>query len=178
MDGQEKEAARLGARLKRPASIRSSPARSGLQTAQALGLDPAVAIVTDPHLGDWDVGSWRGLPLADVAAQDEAGFQAWLAEPAAAPHGGETLLQLIERAGEWLHARCAERGRLVAVSHAAVLRAAVVHVLQAPAPAFWKVDAPPLSCLDLSSDGRRWTLRLPDGAGWPGRADSMLPADP
>ena len=47
----------------------------------------------------------------------------------------------------------------VAVTHAAVIRAAILAVMGASAACFARIDVTPLSLTDLRSDGRRWTLR-------------------
>jgi broad specificity phosphatase PhoE len=133
----------------------SSPALCARQTAAALGLDAAV----DPALRDCDFGRWSGRSLAEVHADDPQAVAAWLADPVAAPHGGESVAAMSNRVAAWLD-DCAKRaGRLVAVTHASVIRAAVVRVLDAPARAFWRVDVAPLSMVDLGSDGARWNLR-------------------
>ncbi|MDZ7904798.1 MAG: histidine phosphatase family protein [Cypionkella sp.] len=51
------------------------------------------------------------------------------------------------------------KGRIVAVTHASVIRAIVLHILQAPAEAFWSLDIAPATMTDLRHDGRRWTVR-------------------
>jgi hypothetical protein len=40
-----------------------------------------------------------------------------------------------------------------------VIRAAIVHVIQAQLPSFWRIDVLPLSMTDLRTNGRRWVLR-------------------
>ncbi|WP_146617958.1 histidine phosphatase family protein, partial [Rhodoplanes serenus] len=85
-------------------------------------------------------------------------FAAWRSGPDAAPEGGESLRALLARVGAWLDARMSAR-KLLAVTHPAVVRAAVVHVLAAPPSSFWQVDAGPLALVDLRHDGRRWALR-------------------
>jgi hypothetical protein len=45
------------------------------------------------------------------------------------------------------------------VAHPAVLRATAIAALNAPPALFWRLDAGPLTRLELRSDGRRWTLR-------------------
>ena len=62
--------------------------------------DPAI----EPELRDWDVGHWRGRGLDDIAAEDPTGLHAWMTEPAAAPHGGEALVELLRRVERWLGA--------------------------------------------------------------------------
>jgi broad specificity phosphatase PhoE len=138
----------------------SSPALCARQTAAALGLDAtAHAALRDCHYG-----RWSGRNLADVQAVDPHGIGIWLADPEAAPHGGESLAELFDRVAEWLDDRVKGTGRFVAVTHASVIRAAVLHVLDAPARSFWRIDVAPLGMVDLSSDGARWNLRPGDEA--------------
>jgi broad specificity phosphatase PhoE len=132
-----------------------SPGRAARETATALGL----AAAPEPALRDCDYGRWAGRRLADVQAEDAPGIAAWLADATAAPHGGESLAAVIRRVAEWLGTRVADRGHTVAVTHAPVMRAAIMAVLDAPAPAFWRIDVAPLAIIELGSDGRRWNLR-------------------
>jgi broad specificity phosphatase PhoE len=120
------------------------------QTADALGLHVAV----DDRLADLDTGRWRGLGLDEV---DPADLAAWTTDPAAALHGGETVLALLERMRSWL----AEQpvGRTVAVTHPAVIRAVLVTALAADLASFWRIDVTPLSTTSLHGQGGRWTLR-------------------
>ena len=59
--------------------------------------------------------------LKDVADREPEAFAAWLGDPAAAPHGGESLAALIERAGGWL-AEFPGAGRRDAGRHPCVVR--------------------------------------------------------
>ena len=138
----------------RIARLLSAPERRARQTAAALG---AGAIV-EPALRDCDYGTWRGRSLAEIGAEDPEGAAAWLADPAAAPHGGEPLAALLDRVGRWLD-RFEDPGHTAAVTHPAVIRAAVVRVLGAPPAAFWRIDVEPLSLCDLRRHAGRWTLR-------------------
>ncbi|GAA0668950.1 histidine phosphatase family protein [Streptomyces malaysiensis subsp. malaysiensis] len=142
----------------------TAPSERCRGTAAALGLDAAVA----PELGDLDVGRWRGRSLDEVGQQAPEEVAAWLSDPAAAPHGGESLLALVERIGVWLEARKAgsaspyppaREGRLLAVVEPAVARAALVHALGLPASAFWRLDVAPLTATELSGRAGRWNLR-------------------
>ena len=47
----------------------------------------------------------------------------------------------------------------IAVTHPAVIRAAIVHALQVPLPAFWRFDIAPLSLTDLRFNGGVWSVR-------------------
>ncbi|MFH8985566.1 histidine phosphatase family protein [Streptomyces varsoviensis] len=134
------------------------------ETAQALGLAAADAV---PALGDLDAGRWRGRSLAEVAGAEPAAVAEWLADPEAAPHGGESVAALVARVGGWL-ASCAE-GRLLAVAEPAAVRAAVVYAVGLPPQVFWRLDVPPLTLTELTGGAGRWNLRCgrPLGAGPP-----------
>ena len=133
----------------------ASPASAAIETAAAFGL----AAREEPALRDLDVGVWAGRSLAEIADADPAAAAAFLADPAFAGHGGESIEALVARVGAWLDEMRGERGRIVAVSHAALVRAAAIAVLGAPASAFWRIDVAPLDALAFGSDGRRWVLR-------------------
>jgi broad specificity phosphatase PhoE len=148
-------AAADGARalLPRAGHVRRAPDRACRETCAALGL----AADPDDGLRGWDLGRWAGRTLDEVAAVDPAAVHAWLADPGAAPHGGEPLTALLARVADWLAA--APAGGSLAVCGPAVARAAVVTVLGAPPAAFWRIDVTPLSRTDLRGGPERWTVR-------------------
>ncbi|MEV4611172.1 histidine phosphatase family protein [Kitasatospora sp. NPDC049258] len=131
--------------------VRAAPSRRCAETAAALGLDAPA----DPALADLDTGGWRGRTLDEVAAEDPAALGRWLADPAAAPHGGESVLDLVDRIGTWL---AAQQGRVLAVVEPAVIRAAVVHALALPPHTFWRLDVEPLTLTRLTGGAGRWNL--------------------
>ena len=98
-----------------------------------------------PALSECDFGTWAGRTLAEVSEQDPDGARAWMTDPDARPHGGETLAELLERVGDWLDEQARLQGRAIAVTHGGVVKAAVVHALGAPPMAFWRVDVAPLT---------------------------------
>ncbi len=135
----------------------ASPTTAAAETAALLGLSAG----PEPALRDLDVGLWAGLALETVAAREPDALAFWLTDPAAAPHGGESVVALLERVGRWLDGLAAEPGpsRVIAVTHAAVIRAAVVHALGAPATAWARLDVPPLGRAVLSRSGPAWRLQ-------------------
>ncbi|WP_405461992.1 histidine phosphatase family protein [Streptomyces sp. NBC_00101] len=146
----------------------SGPSQRCLRTARALGVRP----VPEPVLHDWDMGRWRGRRLAEVSAGEPEGVAAWLGDPAAAPHGGESLHGLLGRVGGWLDSLAGADGasegdgRVLVVAEPAVVRAAVVHAVALPPAAFWRLDVAPLSLVALTGRAGRWNLTL--GAPLPG----------
>ena len=153
-DRQQAAAHALASELGVHDRILVAPERRTRQTAEAIGL----AVSVDADLRDCDYGRWSGLSLADLSETEPDALSAWLANPDSAPHGGESVAATIQRTATWLDRRASDATRLLAVSHPAVIRAAVVHVLEAPATSFWRIGVAPLSLVRMSHDGRRWTL--------------------
>lgn len=145
----------LSLSLRRWDRVVTSPALRARQTAAALSLNACV----HPALRDCDYGRWHGRKLADIQATHPAEVAAWLSDPGADPHGGESLLALTLRVSGWMADRSHDDGHTIAVTHAAVIRAAVIDVLGAPPKSFWRIDVEPLGLVELHSDKRRWVLR-------------------
>lgn len=134
--------------------VLTAPERRAVATAGALGTGATV----DPALRDLDHGTWRGLRMDEVPEPD---LMRWLTDPDAAPHGGESITALLARVGAWLARLDApDPQRIAAVTHPAVIRAAITHALSAPPSAFWRIDVRPVSVTRLHGSGGRWTLRL------------------
>ena len=137
-----------------------SPALCARQTAAALSLEPVI----DPDLRDCDYGRWAGRRLRDVEAEEPDGIMVWLSDVNEAPHGGESIADVRRRIGAWLDRRSHDRGHAVVVTHAAVIRCAVLHAIAALSQSFWHIDIAPLSATELRHDGSRWRWRafIPD----------------
>lgn len=131
----------------------TAPERRTRQTAQLLGL----RAVTDPRLADLDCGRWRGHTLGQLSPED---LEMWLTEPARAPHGGESIVELIERVAGWLESVTEDKSPAVAVTHSAVIRAAILVALDAPPKSFWRIDIAPVSSTVMHFRNGHWTLRL------------------
>lgn len=155
LDESAREQARaLAEALPRRAEVITSPARRCRQTAEAAGLEARV----DDAIADCDFGSWSGRTLSDVNDDDPQAVRAWMLDPAAFPHGGESLAVFTARISRWLDAQAELEGRIVAITHGEVVKAAVVHALSAPVLAFWRIDASPLAVTELQARHGRWTV--------------------
>jgi broad specificity phosphatase PhoE len=148
------EIAALGWKAPRAQQVCSGPERRVQETAQALGLSGTVVT----GLRDCDYGTWSGRELSEVQSSEPEEVLTWLTDATAAPHGGESILAMVDRVGRWLEDQHG-RGHIIAVTHPAVIRAAIVCALEAPLQAFWRIDIAPLSLTDLRFNGRVWTLR-------------------
>ncbi|WP_329118700.1 histidine phosphatase family protein [Streptomyces sp. NBC_01353] len=136
----------------------SSPSGRCRQTAEALGLTEAAPVAA---LAGCAMGRWRGRSLDELTAEEPESVAAWLSDPDAAPHGGESLRALRTRVAGWLDTL--EAGTVWAVAEPDVIRAAVVHTLGAPDATFWRLDVRPLATVHLSGRNGRWNLRLGEG---------------
>ena len=144
----------LRGRLRAPDRVLVAPACAARETAAALGLTAE----TEPAIGECDYGRWRGLSLAEIGAREPEALKAWLNDPAATPHGGESVAFLIERTGAWLSRELTRRGATLAVTHPSIIRAALVSALGANPASFWRIDVAPLSVVRLSGRDGRWNL--------------------
>lgn len=153
-------AAALAATLRRADAVLTGPSLRARQTAAAFSPEAGVEAALDECRYGW----WAGRTLAEVHADDPDAVAYWLAEPDAAPHGGESIADLCERVSTWL-AACRDRsGHIIVVTHASVIRAAMLAVLDAPLASFWRIDIEPLGLVDLRSDGGRWSFRASPGS--------------
>jgi broad specificity phosphatase PhoE len=109
-------------------------------------------------LRDCNFGGWTGKALADVASHDPTGLDAWLRDPYAAPHGGESLAELITRAGRVLDDHAWPNGRSVAVVTSLVARALLVHALGAAPEVIFRIDITPLGRALISRSQQTWRL--------------------
>lgn len=107
----------------------------------------------EPDLGPWDLGDWTGLPVDDVPD-----LAAWRHDPTFSGHGGESLLDLHARVAALLDRWHDRPGRWAAVTHAAVVRAAVLGCLGAPAAAAWDLDVAPHSVTELHTTADGWRV--------------------
>ncbi|NEA36486.1 histidine phosphatase family protein [Streptomyces sp. SID13031] len=162
--------------------VYSGPEIAALRTADALGLSPVVV----PALRDRDYGDWTGRELEELLEASPGTVATWLERPHTAPPGGESENDVITRVADWLGDLTqsgpssgslggsdsgpgsgsvdgggrgqADRRTVAAVVHPAVVRAAVLYVLDAPAESLRHVDVRPLSVVRLSAHAGSWSL--------------------
>ena len=138
----------------RNGQIWSAPEQRAQQTARLLGVPATPA----EDLRECSYGRWAGRRMDAVHAEDPEGILTWLTDPGAAPHGGESIEVLVSRIGAWMEER-RDAQRTVAITHPGVIRAAIVHALQVPPNAFWRIDIAPFTVTELRWNQHRWTVR-------------------
>lgn len=147
----------LAGAFKPSARVLSAPETRTRQTARLFRTE--AEIITE--LRDCDFGRWQGLRINELEQQEPDAVLAWIADSNAAPHGGESVVQVCERVGAWLDT-LREPGHVVAITHPFIIRAALLHALQCPPSAFNAIDIEPLSVTELRFNGR-WRLRMERG---------------
>ncbi|WP_160011453.1 histidine phosphatase family protein [Rhizobium sp. 18055] len=155
-DGAMAEAPALAQQLPRASRVFTSPALRARQTADALGLTAEMA----PALADCDYGRWAGQSIMALQQSEPDALATWMSDVDAAPHGGETIAALRDRLLPWMQEQSGAGGHAIAISHAALIRVAILIALQAPLSAFWRIDIDPLSTVRMTSNGTRWSLRF------------------
>jgi broad specificity phosphatase PhoE len=148
------EASALAPTMRRVDAAWTSPALRARQTANALGL--AATAVRD--LRDIDFGTWSGRSNAEIESVAPEALAAWMHDCAVAPHGGESIVEILERVASWFETVGQTQGRIVAVTHAAIVRAAILLALDAKPDSFWRIDVAPLCHVRLRGSAGRWRL--------------------
>jgi broad specificity phosphatase PhoE len=157
------QAGALAGTMPRADQVRCAPSTRCWQTAEATGLHA----VPDAGLSGCDFGEWTGRTLDEVVAEDPDAVTAWLTDPTARPHGGESICTLLDRVGRWVDGRVRNgepppAPTLIAIADPTVIRAAVVHAIDAPPRSIWRIDIAPLSQTVLAGGPGRWSLRSID----------------
>lgn len=146
--------ARAAAIRPTPDRVVCAPALAARQTTEGLGLVAEV----ETALADMDWGRWRGAALTDLQAAEPEALMAWLRDPSSGVPGGETFTALKERVAAWMQDVAAGEGRILAVTHPNVMRAALALALDIPPEAAFRIDIAPLTTVTLSFN-RVWRLQ-------------------
>jgi broad specificity phosphatase PhoE len=148
----------LGRFLERADRALIAPSAPARQTASEAGLDGE----PDVEIAGWDYGTWAGLTLDEVERRAPDGLWTWRLDPEARPHGGESLVELIERARRFVARVATLPGRTAAVTDGGFIKAAVISALDAPMELFWSIDISPASITELATAAdRRGDARQP-----------------
>ncbi len=106
-----------------------------------------------------DFGRWTGRGLLEVGRSEPEGLQAWLSDPYAAPHGGESLAAMVIRLGRWLDTTDWPDAKTEVETSSLVARGLVVHALGARPEVIFRVDVSPGGRVLLSRSGSFWRLQ-------------------
>lgn len=155
-------------------TVQSSPRERAMETAAVIAKEHALEVEIVPELDEGDFGAWTGQCFEDLAFDDR--WNAWnCARSHARPPGGESMRELQERiTGHLLRsARAKGCGSLVMVTHAEVIRAALLGLLGWSLDDYASLEIAPASVSVLEANGaglrviainRNWAVESHDHA--------------
>lgn len=148
--------------------IVTSPLLRTVQTAQAVAAVTGAAVVTDDGFRETDFGAWEGLTFAEAQQRWPDDVAAWLADPSAAPTGGESFATVDARVRAALERVLTDytRRTVLVVSHVTPIKTLVAAALLAPPAAMYRMhlDVGALSQIDWYADGPAVVRSLNDTA--------------
>ncbi|MBB4916405.1 bifunctional RNase H/acid phosphatase [Streptosporangium saharense] len=135
----------------------SSPLRRALVTAETVAAGLGLDVVVEPELREADFGAWEGHTFTEIQRRWPDELATWLADPSAAPPGGESFGDAARRVqviGDRLVERYEGRTVLV-VSHVTPIKMLLRSALLAPLAALYRMhlDLASLSLIEYYADG-------------------------
>ena len=148
----EQQADAIAARLAREGEllIEASPRRRTQQTARAIAKSTHAELLTAPDLDEIDFGRWSGQRFA-VLAEDPQ-WRKWNERrDVACTPAGDSITNVQARIARHLHRmQAAFPSRTIAiVTHAEVIRSALLWILEMPQKAYHKLEISPCSITTL-----------------------------
>jgi alpha-ribazole phosphatase len=138
-------------------AVYCSPLARARETAEAVADSSGLTALPDDTLMDMDFGEWQGLTLASVEEQYPEIYRTWATAPEAARvPGGETLADVLRRAGDGLRI-LAERYHdetVAVVTHRVVLKLLLARALGLDERAFWRIrqDTACINLIEVTGD--------------------------
>lgn len=124
----------------RPTRIISSPLRRCRNTAAPLAAMLHLPIEIDDRLIEIGHGSWEGLLRDEIAERDPERYRAWRTTPGSVSFdGGETLADVAARWQSFAADLAATNEITVVLTHDAVVRIALLLLLERPLDELWDV---------------------------------------
>jgi broad specificity phosphatase PhoE len=121
------------------AAVYASTYRRAIETAEAIAAPQGLSVQVEESLIERDFGEWEGLSANQIAERHPLGIAAFDAADDFAPPGGETILQVRDRALPVISriaaecARCsAHDAELAVIAHQGVTRVLLSHWLGLP----------------------------------------------
>jgi broad specificity phosphatase PhoE len=130
--------------------VQSSPRQRTLETATVIARHRGLGVEAYSALDEIDFGRWSGRTFRELEHDTE--WQRWnRARADARPPLGETMGEVQARVIshlERMHAK-QQRSCVVLVTHAEVIRCALLHALALPVAQWWLLEIPPASVTRL-----------------------------
>ncbi|KRC48728.1 MULTISPECIES: bifunctional RNase H/acid phosphatase [unclassified Nocardioides] len=146
----------------------ASPVRRTRETADIVAAALGLPVEEEPGFAEMEFGEWDGLTFTEVAERDKERMEAWFADMAVPPPGGESFVEVRERVLAGLNRVLdAHEGRtVVVVSHVTPIKTLVAHAMEAPLDALFRMELAPAAVSviafwpDPRTGERRGSLRF------------------
>jgi 2,3-bisphosphoglycerate-dependent phosphoglycerate mutase/probable phosphoglycerate mutase len=124
-----------------PDRLVSSDLRRAVDTADVIGAASAVPVKVDARLRETHLGEWQGLTVPEIEAGWPSAIATWRSDPAWAPPGGESRIDVVRRARPVVTELDAEfadgaRATAVLVAHGGLIAGMVSRLLELPTSAW------------------------------------------
>lgn len=142
----------------RPVAIYSSPLRRAVETAEPLALACSLPIQRASAFSDIDYGNWQGLTPDEVRARWPAELELWYTAPQLVSiSGGESLADVFARMTGGLYPLLEkhESETIAIVAHDTINRVLLLHALELPQRAYWKIAQEPCAINNIDHDRQR-----------------------
>lgn len=142
-----------------PTRLVSSDLRRAADSARVISAAIGSGVRLDSRLREMSFGAWDGLPWSKIERDDAERFKIWMDQwIAVAPPGGESARGLTQRAAAWIIGTLAAAStdeRIIIVSHAGWIRAALTHLLGRDLARMFEipVDYARATIVDVSASG-------------------------
>ncbi len=147
-------------------SVHASPRRRCIETIVPYAASIGRSIQAHADLDELDYGGWTGRSFAEL--ESDAEWRAWNeSRGSACPPGGETMRAAQARIVRHLAGLPAKyQGLVVVVTHAELIRAAILHCNSLPLDAWQSVDVPlaSVTMIRVSASGSMQLERAPGTA--------------
>jgi broad specificity phosphatase PhoE len=162
-----KDAHELGRRLQELgiSRVQSSPRLRAIETAATISAQAGLGMEVCSALDEVDFGAWNGRCFVELEHHPE--WVRWNTERVTArPPSGESMAEAQARIlAHIIGASAAEAdGCVVMVTHAEVIRAALLHSMRLPLDAWAQVDVAPAAVVPFTGRERRSLVELTGGA--------------
>jgi len=123
----------------------SSTAERVTETAKIVSAALSLPIKLVPGLDEQSVGEWEGRTYLEIKKENPEQYKNWCEDPIRnrAP-AGESIVDVYERVKSDIAKLIAEHKgqKIVLVTHAGVIRSAIVEALGMPIDNFWRISVP------------------------------------
>jgi len=123
----------------------SSSSQRVVTTAQIVGRELNIPFQVVQDLNEWNVGEWEGRAYIDIKAEQPELYGAWVRDPIVhKPPGGESIEDVYRRTSTKLDEliELHKGKRVVLVTHAGIIRSAIIKALQMDVRNFWRLVVP------------------------------------